>query len=97
MVTYWSLKNNRNLDALKFGPLLEQGLVEKHCSGFPRPVHNHPPTELLPKRHRIKLPGVHFCHQNEGKISNKMCDVYRIQEKGENLCIGAVNEKQQCA
>jgi hypothetical protein len=50
MVMYQSRPYKKNTGSLKFRLSLAQGLVEKHGSGVPRPVHNCPSTEFLPKR-----------------------------------------------
>jgi hypothetical protein len=50
MVMFQSLPNNKNIDSLQFRLSVAQGLVEKHSSGVPCPVHGHSLAEPQPER-----------------------------------------------
>jgi hypothetical protein len=71
------LPNNRNIDSLKFRLSIAQGLVEKHGSCVPCPVHGCPSNEPPPKR----LTERHFHQRKEGMTSKKMFGVQKIWEK----------------
>jgi hypothetical protein len=76
MVMYHLLPHIKNIGSLKFRLSLAQGLVEKHGSGAPRPIHDCPSIELLSERLRESNFAEHIPALERRRNLKKKCVVF---------------------